>query len=110
MYIIYKKQTKKVEMISEGQIKYDKSIFAEKEMTLTEIFKSLPEIKYRESIFKSLKKLIESGLIKRKLNQKLKTNIFLKTSFYRSGILITKLLQKIIFNGLFSNFILTEKI
>ena len=34
MYIIYKKQTKQVEMLSEGKIKYDKSIFAEKEMTL----------------------------------------------------------------------------
>jgi len=34
-HIIYRKQTKQVEMISDGKIKYDKSIFAEKEMILT---------------------------------------------------------------------------
>ena len=33
--LIYKKTTKQVEMLSEGQIKYDKSIFAEKKMALT---------------------------------------------------------------------------
>ena len=49
MYIIYKKQTKKVEMISEGQIKYDKSIFAEKEMTLTK--KQLNSLSNSEETF-----------------------------------------------------------
>lgn len=33
--LIYKKKTKQVEMISEGKIKYDKKIFAEKQMNLT---------------------------------------------------------------------------
>jgi len=36
MYIIYRKLNKKVEMLSDGKIKYDKNIFAEKEMSLTD--------------------------------------------------------------------------
>ena len=49
MYIIYKKQTKKIGMISKGKIKYDKSIFAEKEMALTKT--QLSDISNSEETF-----------------------------------------------------------
>ena len=48
-HLIYKKITKQVEMISEGKIKYDKSIFAEKEMTLTKT--QLSDISNSEETF-----------------------------------------------------------
>lgn len=45
-------------------------LLSEKEMTTTEIFKEMPEIKYRESVFKALKKLAHTGLIKRRFYKK----------------------------------------
>jgi len=45
-HLIYKIKTNQIEMISEGQIQYDKSIFAEKEMTLTK--KQLEDIQNSE--------------------------------------------------------------
>ncbi|GEM_PF-2254952 len=47
-------------------------LLSEKKLTTTEIFKQMPEIKYRESIHKALKKLEQSGLIKRKFDPKVK--------------------------------------
>ena len=49
MYLIYKKKTKKIGMISKGKIKYDKSIFAEKEMALTKT--QLSDISNSEETF-----------------------------------------------------------
>jgi len=45
-------------------------ILSEKKMTTTELFKQLPEISYRESVFKALKKLQQTGLVKRKFEPK----------------------------------------
>ncbi len=41
-------------------------LLAEKSLSNTEIFKAMPEIKYRESVFKAIKRLQQNSLIKRK--------------------------------------------
>jgi len=74
MIIIYKKQTKKIEMISESKIKYDKNIFAEKKMDLTK--KQLDEIYNAEKTFYKNSKLeiiprIDKSEEKKKLKQEL---------------------------------------
>lgn len=52
-YLIYKKKTKQIEMISEGKIKYDKSIFSEKEINLTK--------KELEDIYNSERTILKNG-------------------------------------------------
>ena len=61
MYLIYKKKTKKIGMISKGQIKYDKSIFAEKEMALTKT--QLSDISNSEETFYKNGKIITNPRI-----------------------------------------------
>ena len=43
---------------------------AERPLTNTELYKKFRNITYRESIFKSLKKLKEAGLLKREFKEK----------------------------------------
>jgi DNA-binding transcriptional ArsR family regulator len=45
---------------------------AEEQLTTTELFKKLPEIRYRESVFKALKKLEETGLVRKRFIPKLR--------------------------------------
>lgn len=52
-YLIYKKKTKQVEMISDGKDGYDKSIFSVKEMDLTK--------KELEDIYNSERTLLING-------------------------------------------------
>jgi acid phosphatase class B len=74
MYIIYRKLNKKVEMLSDGKIKYDKNIFAEKEMSLTD--KEYNDIINSEEAFYkngklNIKPKINNILEKQKLEQEL---------------------------------------
>ena len=92
MYIIYKKQTKKVEMISEGQIKYDKSIFAEKEMALTK--KQLNELYNSERTLLINGKLILNPRINKQTKIKeLETELEQATDLDATKQLIKKLIN-----------------
>lgn len=50
-------------------------LLAEKEMTLTEVYKEL-KLKYRESAFKSLKKLLSLELVKRRFDENKKAYFY----------------------------------
>jgi DNA-binding transcriptional ArsR family regulator len=45
-------------------------LLSEKKLTTTELFKQLPAITRRESVFKSVKKLHQAGLVKRRFEPK----------------------------------------
>lgn len=45
-------------------------ILSKQKLSTTELFKKMPEISYRESIFKALKKLRALGLVDREYNEK----------------------------------------
>jgi len=66
---------------------------AEKEMTTTEIFKKMPEIRYRESVFKALKKLQQTSLIKRKFSTK--TRAYKYSTNFKRIIINNKIQLKI---------------
>jgi len=44
-------------------------LLSEKSMTLTQVFKALPNLKRRESAYKSLQNLLKTGLIKRRFKE-----------------------------------------
>ncbi len=44
-------------------------LLLENPLTLTQVFKALPSLKRRESAYKSLQKLLKTGLIKRRFNE-----------------------------------------
>ena len=90
--LIYKKTTKQVEMLSEGQIKYDKSIFAEKEMTLTK--KQLNELYNSERTLLIRGKLVMKPRIdKHSKIKELETELEIATDLDKTKELIKKLIN-----------------
>jgi len=61
------------------------AMLASKEMTLTEIFKAIPELKYRESAFKALNKLCASRFVKKRFVTKIRAYKY-STNFKRITI------------------------
>lgn len=54
-------------------------------LTNTELYNKMKEIAYRESIFKSLKKLLDAGLIKREHHEKVGYKYSLKSKTLKIG-------------------------
>ncbi len=71
-------------------------LLAEKEMTLTEVYKEL-KLKYRESAYKALQKLLSAGLVKRRFDENK------KAYFYSSAFKKIRINNKIEINNLPAN-------
>ena len=92
MYLIYKKKTKKIGMISKGKIKYDKSIFAEKEMALTKT--QLSDISNSEETFYKRGKIVMKPRIdKHSKIKELETELEKATDLDKTKELIKKLIN-----------------